>query len=78
MSAIPIRSVVARAVVLTWELLDELVSQTLFVKVITYSTDLAAGVAAQVIATAPCDVLKLYYSLILTVQPSCTATRSGS
>ncbi len=62
MSAIPITGIVRRTVSLTWDLLGELVSTALFVKVLSYNTDLASGVAAQVVATAPCEVLKLYYS----------------
>src|SRR5580765_2068036 len=62
MSSVPITSMVRGAVALAWDLLDELVSEALFVKVLTYDTDLVSGVAAQTVVTAPCDVLKLYYS----------------
>jgi hypothetical protein len=62
MSAIPLKKIVRNAVALAWDLLDELVSQVLFVKIITYDTDLVSGVAAQTVSVAPCDALKLYYS----------------
>src|SRR5262245_8204698 len=62
MSALPLGRMVARSLLQAWDLLGELVHEALFVKIITYDTQLVSGVAAQQVATVPCDVLKLYYS----------------